>query len=305
MRNGSAILTLLGVMFGHSLSALAQTDPPRTMFDLFEQPGHREVVVEPQATGRTSKAERAPSKGNSMFDLLQAPRRTSTDAVNDNQSASSTHPSKKTTVLLVKPPLPRQRPRSSTSETAALATERERLRSVATRLQQQQQVQKAEARRLDEVSSQLKQDRDILLKQKRELELLRQSLNSNQLNGPLNPSAPQDQDRKLASKEIGPSTVASQKSTFNGPEERNATRVARIDPLSHSSKGNADLSSPKCKKAKALIEGYAFSNVEARMCAGNSYLFSATRDKSAFSIRVNPKTWELIEVAKAAPGPRR
>ena len=296
MRNGSAILTLIGVMFGHSFIAVAQTDGPRTMFDLFEQPRHREVVIEPQATRRNSKAQQAPSKASSMFDLLQAPRRTSTAGVNNEGRArdlSSTQPSKKSTLLLIKPPLPRQRPRLSTSETAALARERIRLRSIAAGLQQKPQVQKAEAGRLDALSSQLKQARESLSNQKRELQLLRQSLNSNQLTGP---AGPQDQRRMLTAKETRPATGA-----FNGPEERSPTRLARIDPPPLSTHaGKANLDGSKCKRAKALVEGYAFANVEARTCEGNSYLFSATRDKSTFSIRVDPQTWELTEVAKVA-----
>jgi hypothetical protein len=54
----------------------------------------------------------------------------------------------------------------------------------------------------------------------------------------------------------------------------------------------------KCKKAKAIIEGFAFSNVEAKACDGNTYLFSAMRDNSTFSIKISSQTWELIDVSK-------
>jgi hypothetical protein len=59
----------------------------------------------------------------------------------------------------------------------------------------------------------------------------------------------------------------------------------------------------KCTKAKSIIEGFAFSNVEAKACDGETYLFSATRDNHPFSIKINSQTWRLTEVSKLKQSP--
>jgi hypothetical protein len=53
-----------------------------------------------------------------------------------------------------------------------------------------------------------------------------------------------------------------------------------------------------CEKAKSIIVKFAFSNVEAKSCEGNTYSFAATRSGKQFFVRVSALSGELVEVRK-------
>ena len=276
----------VGVVFGHSIDAVAQTERPLTMFDLFA-PSHPSKA----SAARNKKSQRGLSKSDSaIFVKVGEPFE-----VTPSKTTAAKAPG------MLEPPVPRQKPGLGSAAEIALAKEKDRLERLSAGLQKQQNAQKAEAYRLAMVSKQQKQEREHLLKQRRELEQLRKSLASTQLNDPVGPSGLHPSGDQPNSIDERP-PIGFQVPTFNGPEKRHPTRTARADPATPvSNSGSVDLGSPNCRKAKALIEGYAFSNVQPKACEGKSYLFLATRDKSSFTIRVNPQTWELSEVAKVAP----
>jgi hypothetical protein len=53
-----------------------------------------------------------------------------------------------------------------------------------------------------------------------------------------------------------------------------------------------------CDKAKAIVGGYGFSNVESKACDGSVYRFSAKRDGKAFDVKVSSLSGELTEVKR-------
>jgi hypothetical protein len=59
--------------------------------------------------------------------------------------------------------------------------------------------------------------------------------------------------------------------------------------------------SESCKKAIATVSKYAFSDIQVLSCKGKIYQFSGLRKGKLFSIKVNPASWELTEVARLLP----
>jgi hypothetical protein len=54
--------------------------------------------------------------------------------------------------------------------------------------------------------------------------------------------------------------------------------------------------SESCRKAKSMIARYSFTEIEAKSCKGKVYHFWGIRDGRKFSIKIVPRTGELIEV---------
>jgi hypothetical protein len=59
--------------------------------------------------------------------------------------------------------------------------------------------------------------------------------------------------------------------------------------------------SASCKKAKATISKYAFTDIEAKTCEGEVLQFAAFRNGEKFSIDVHAGSGDLIKVEKLAP----
>lgn len=53
-----------------------------------------------------------------------------------------------------------------------------------------------------------------------------------------------------------------------------------------------------CEAAAGIVGGFGFSDVRATSCSGNVYSFSASRDGSAYSIKLSAADGELTEVKK-------
>ena len=56
--------------------------------------------------------------------------------------------------------------------------------------------------------------------------------------------------------------------------------------------------SVSCDKAKSILTGYGFGNVEAKSCNGKVYSFAAMRDGKSFSVKVSALNGELTEVKR-------
>lgn len=60
----------------------------------------------------------------------------------------------------------------------------------------------------------------------------------------------------------------------------------------------ATAASVSCDKAKSIIAGYGFGNVETKSCTGKVYSFAATRGGKSFSVKVSALNGELTEVKR-------
>jgi hypothetical protein len=56
--------------------------------------------------------------------------------------------------------------------------------------------------------------------------------------------------------------------------------------------------SVSCDKAKSIITGYGFGNIETKSCSGKIYSFAAKRDGKSFSVKVSALNGELTEVKR-------
>lgn len=56
--------------------------------------------------------------------------------------------------------------------------------------------------------------------------------------------------------------------------------------------------SVSCDKARSIITGYGFGNIETKSCSGNIYSFAATRGGKSFSVKVSALNGELTEVKR-------
>lgn len=296
MRFGTAIFVTLGVTLGSSSLAMAQTTRPLSMFDLFDHQKSGTAAVDP--SGMPGDAARK-AAGKTVFDLFRPQRKPM--ARTNKGSPDSVSPSKQ--VAKVAPePMQSSRPLQGSGDAETdgtnLAKEKRRLQSLAASLQNQRQAQVAQDRRLKAEAEKLNEEKERLARVKLALETLQKSLTS----APT-PVAP---GRLAGSVNVGserqqipiPQELVSEKS-----RRTDETRVALAEPTPSPAAKAEDtgLKSSKCLKAKAVIQGYAFTDVQARNCTGTNYLFSARRDKNSFSIKVDPQTWELTEVSKAMP----
>jgi hypothetical protein len=53
-----------------------------------------------------------------------------------------------------------------------------------------------------------------------------------------------------------------------------------------------------CDKARAIVAGYGFTNVEPQTCKGKVYAFGAKRDGKSFSVKLSSSSGELTEVKR-------
>jgi hypothetical protein len=53
-----------------------------------------------------------------------------------------------------------------------------------------------------------------------------------------------------------------------------------------------------CDKAKSIVTGYGFSNIQTMSCSGSVYSFSANRGGKSFSVKVSALNGELTEVKR-------
>jgi len=56
--------------------------------------------------------------------------------------------------------------------------------------------------------------------------------------------------------------------------------------------------SVSCDKARSIITGYGFGNIETKSCTGNVYSFAAVRGGKSFSVKVSALSGELTEVKR-------
>jgi len=56
--------------------------------------------------------------------------------------------------------------------------------------------------------------------------------------------------------------------------------------------------SVSCDKARSIITGYGFGNIETKSCAGEVYSFAAVRGGKSFSVKVSALSGELTEVKR-------
>ena len=57
-------------------------------------------------------------------------------------------------------------------------------------------------------------------------------------------------------------------------------------------------SSVSCDKAKSIVTGYGFSDIQTQSCSGSVYSFAATRGGKSFSVKVSALNGELTEVKR-------
>jgi hypothetical protein len=282
-----------GVMLGPSSLALAQAEHPLSMFDLFE----------PQESGRPDLApaemprdEAKKAAGKTVFDLFRPQRKPTAKVTRD--APVSVSPSREVAKAIPELSNPNEKLSSGEAERGTLAKEKQRLRSLAASLQHQVQAQVAQDRRLKAEAEKLSSEREGLVKERLELETLKKSLAS----APTS-AAPSKHADSFNADSGRQSIPIPQEPEFKRSKETHQTRIALAEPSPPPATKGEDpsLKSSRCEKAKAVIEGYAFVDVQAKNCTGDSYSFSAIRDKNSFSIRIDPQTWELIEVSKAMP----
>lgn len=292
MRLGTAIFVAVGVTLGASSLAMAQTKRPLSVFDLFESQEDRGLSAGPSEMPR-DPAQKAAER--TIFDLFQS-RRTPKAKVSNEAPAK---PSKQAAKAVPEPLQMNSPENSSSDETLGihLAKEKKRLEILAASLKRQEEAQLARGRHLKTEVEKLNKERQSLAREKLALETLRNSVVTTP------PAVPPS---KLANSfnadSERPAALVPQKPGSDRPKTTDRTRTALAEPLPPAIKDeNLSLKSSKCQKARTVIQGYAFTDVRAKSCEGDSYLFSATRDKSSFSIRISPRTWELTEVSKALP----
>jgi hypothetical protein len=63
-------------------------------------------------------------------------------------------------------------------------------------------------------------------------------------------------------------------------------------------KATSTAASVSCDKAKSILAGYGFGDVETKSCSGEVYSFAAKRGGKTFSVRVSALNGELTEVKR-------
>jgi hypothetical protein len=105
--------------------------------------------------------------------------------------------------------------------------------------------------------------------------------------------------------------------TGNQPGATGSSSGSQVAPLKLTPKSQVDLlrsntaflskvqrsfeGSASCKKAITMVSKYAFSDIQILSCKGRVYHFSGLRKGKLYSIKVNPTSWELTEVARLLP----
>jgi hypothetical protein len=257
---------MLGVSLGlFSSTAMAQTGPPLNWFDFEEGPPDDEYDLPPPDEEFSpppivrKKRNTAPAVGRTMFDLFPPERKRPTSAVTRKE--------------------PRTQSKRAASEVPTIANEKKRLRALAVRLERQRQAQEAEARRLRAEALALNGGRK----------------SRGEVTQGVSPSVPSTTGPEAD--EGNPSGVSVREKLVRRTDKTYVARAESGQPLSTNA-AKPGPQSIKCKRAKSIIEGFAFSDVEPKACDGETYLFSATRDNNPFSIKINSQTWELTEVSK-------
>jgi len=72
------------------------------------------------------------------------------------------------------------------------------------------------------------------------------------------------------------------------PKPKKATSSAKTTASSNVS----------CDKAKSIVTGYGFSNIQTQSCNGSVYSFAASRGGKSFSVKVSALNGELTEVKR-------
>ncbi len=296
MRKRAKIFIVLGVALAHSDSlALAQTERPLNMFDLLEMRTLDETSSESIGPESYGTAEPAPSK--SIFDLFKTNRvgsRSAVDNEHETVGVPRSRPVDKDTLAPVELPLP---------SSGVTTKEKESPETHTPSAQNQKPAQETEPPQIETEPDKQKEEREKLLADKLDLEAIRKSLESPPVSGRIIAGTPAMPTTSFNADAGRQSIIVPQKPTLNRSNEGDETTIARAepDPPPTNKWEDARLKSSKCQKAKAVIEGYAFTKVQAKSCVGDSYLFSAHRDKNVFSIKINPQTGELTEITRAAP----
>lgn len=89
--------------------------------------------------------------------------------------------------------------------------------------------------------------------------------------------------------------------TLQAPvEQQAALSAASVDRRPERSSESAGKQTDRisCRKATEIVEGFGFTDIEARKCTGSSYDFAAKRDGKPFTIRLSAANGELTEVTR-------
>jgi hypothetical protein len=76
-------------------------------------------------------------------------------------------------------------------------------------------------------------------------------------------------------------------------KSKTATKTAPAVPAAPKTTTNVS-----CDKAKSIISGYGFGDVQTRSCEGKTYSFAAKRGGKSFSVKVSSLNGELTEVKR-------
>jgi hypothetical protein len=74
--------------------------------------------------------------------------------------------------------------------------------------------------------------------------------------------------------------------------------AAPAEAKSASAPAKPKVTSVSCDKAKSILSGYGFGEVEAKSCNGEVYSFAAKRDGKTFAVKVSALNGELTEVKR-------
>lgn len=92
-------------------------------------------------------------------------------------------------------------------------------------------------------------------------------------------------------------TVAPQEEYAPGPKlKKKPATAALAAPVKPKTETRS--ASVSCDKARSIITGYGFGNIETKSCAGDVYSFAAIRGGKSFSVKVSAASGELTEVKR-------
>jgi hypothetical protein len=117
---------------------------------------------------------------------------------------------------------------------------------------------------------------------------------------------PDDDYYEPAPRQYAPRPHKKSKTVTVAPQEEFAPAPLKIKkkPVSTTSatpvkpKTETKSASVSCDKARSIITGYGFGNIETKSCAGEVYSFAAVRGGKSFSVKVSALSGELTEVKR-------
>jgi len=106
----------------------------------------------------------------------------------------------------------------------------------------------------------------------------------------------QPRPHKKKSTASAPAKVKPQ--TVEKPKKKPSQTASAPEPKPNKTTDTSASANMSCDKAKSVVMGYGFSDIQPKICSGSVYSFAASRGGKSFSIKVSALNGVLTEVKR-------